>query len=306
MSELLLPDVHGVLRPPGYWDQTNDEYHAGPGTSKSDLDLVARSLRHYWAAKRAPARTERKRTDAMLLGSAVHTAVLEPDLFGEQYVRVPDDAPTRPTSRQINAKKPSAETLDAIAYWRNFEQDNAGKELLTAEQWRTAIEIRDAVHADPIARTIFAGGRAEQSVHAKDAATGLHIKCRIDYLNDAAGLIGDLKTTDDASPADFGRHSANFRYHVQCGYYRRVMREAFGEAPPYWVFVAVEKDPPYAIGVYFVDEEIASLGARLAERDLRRLAQALDSDQWPAYTTSQVSPLVLPGWYVRQAEDSLL
>ena len=306
MQQHLIPDADGVLHPAGFLQQTNEDYHAGPGYSKSDLDLVARSLRHYWAAKRAPNRVPRVRTDAMLLGSAVHCAILEPDLFAAEYVRVPEDAPGRPTARQINAKKPSPETMDAIAFWRDFEAANQGKELLTAEQWATALAMRDAVHADQIARRVLTGGRAEQSVHAIDRQTGLHIKCRLDYLQDGAGLIGDLKTTSDAGPEEFGRSSAVYRYHVQCGYYRRVMREAFGEAPEFWAFVAVEKDPPYAIGVYYVDEDVASLGARMAERDLLKLASALESDRFPAYTPDAVAKLVLPGWYVKRAEESLL
>lgn len=305
MQQTLLPDADGVLHPVGFWPQSNEDYHRGPGYSKSDLDLVARSLRHYWAAKRAPDRVPKKRTDAKLLGSAVHSAILEPDLFPAEYVAMPEDAPSRPTARQVRAKKPSQETLDAVAWWRDFESANKGKELLTADQWSACIAMRDAVHAHPIARSVLTGGMAEQSVHALDRATGLHIKCRMDYLRDGAGLIGDLKTTDDASSEAFGRHAADYRYHVQCGYYRRVMREAFGEAPKYWAFVAVEKEPPYAIGVYYVDDATADLGARMAERDLLRLAEALQADQWPDYTPAQVAPLQLPGWYVRRAEEGL-
>ena len=41
---------------------------------------------------------------------------------------------------------------------------------------------------------------------------------------------------------------------------------AFGEAPPWWVFVAVEKKPPYAIGIYYVTQEQLDLGRRQARR----------------------------------------
>lgn len=289
------------MHPTGFISQTNPEYHSGPGASKSQLDLIARSPAHYWAAYRDPNRVKPEPTPALILGSAVHSAVLEPDLFGGEYTCAPEDAPKRPTAAQVNAKRPSQETADAIAFWRDFEADNAGKTLLTRDQWTTALAMRDAVHRHPLARRLVVGGQAEQSVYATNAGTGALIKCRLDYFLPEAGMIVDLKTTEDASPAGFGRSAANFRYHVQCGWYQHVMAAAFGDAPPYWVFLAVEKSPPYAVGVYHVDAETAALGLRMAMRDLRTLVACEQADTWPDYG-SESQPLQLPGWYVRQQE----
>ena len=288
---------------PGFVEQTNDEYHQGPGVSKSDLSLFAKSPLHWWHAKRNPERERTEPAAALVLGSAIHSAVLEPDLFPSAYASLPEDAPKRPTDRQVNAAKPSADTLNAIAWWRDFEAANAGKELLTAEQWTTTLAVRDAVRRHPIARTIFTGGRAEQSVHAIDAETGAHIKCRFDYLG---GMAADLKSCDDASPDGFGRAAFNFSYYLQPPWYFDVMQSAFGEAPPWWVFVAVEKKPPYAIGIYYVTQEQLDLGRRQARQLLTRLLAAQKLDQWPSYSDHEVRALELPAWGVRQIEMGLL
>ena len=295
-----------TTHPIGFVDQTDDEYHQGPGISKSDLDLIARSPLHYWARKLDPERDTHGGTDAMVLGSAVHAAVLQPDLFASRYATIPDDAPRRPTDRQINAKAPSAETLSAVAFWRDFERANAGKELLTPDQFTTALRIRDSVLSDPLARRAFEGCRAEQSVHAIDPETGEHIKCRIDALQEGMGLIADLKTTEDASEDAFSRSVATYRYYIQQPWYQDVCKAAFGEAPPYWVFVAVEKKSPYAVAVYELEPADIALGRIHARRDLTRLLECRRTGVWPGYTNGQVAKLALPAWFTRRAENELV
>ena len=287
---------------PGFVDQTNAEYHGGPGTSKSDLSLFAQSPLHWWHAKRNPERVAEEQTAALLVGSACHAAVLEPDLFTAEYASIPEDAPRRPTDRQVNAKKPSGDTLEAIAWWRDFETANTGKELLTPDQFATALAVRDAVYRHPIARTLFTGGRAEQSVHAVDTETGEHIKCRFDYLS---GMAVDLKTCEDASPDGFGRDAFVLDYFLQPPWYFDVMASAFGEAPPWWVFVAVEKKPPYAIGIYYATPDQIDLGRRRCRQLFKRLVAAKRLDHWPSYSDHEVRQLELPAWGVKQIENSL-
>ncbi|MEY8688406.1 MAG: PD-(D/E)XK nuclease-like domain-containing protein [Leptothrix sp. (in: b-proteobacteria)] len=301
-TETLHPDADGVysVPPTGFVDEDNDTYQASDAISKSQLDAIAKSPLHWWHRYVNPDREPSESTPALVLGSAVHAAVLEPDLFLSQYAVAPEDAPKRPTSRQIEAKKPSIETLDAIAYWRDFEAANTGKILLTPDQMKAAIGMRDAAHSHPIARQLLRGGVAEQSVYATCQRTGARVKCRIDYLRSEAGMIVDLKTTEDASPAAFGRSSANWRYPVQTAHYQDVMSSAFGEAPPYWVFLAIEKSPPYAIGVYYVDETVASIGRQMARRDLDALLAARQSGVFPGYST-EVQPLEMPGWWIKGA-----
>ena len=71
------------MKPGVYTDIPNDQHHAADGISKSGLDLIARSpylYRHRQAVEQ---------TKAMLIGSAVHCAVLEPALFPHRYTVAP-------------------------------------------------------------------------------------------------------------------------------------------------------------------------------------------------------------------------
>lgn len=66
-------------------DMSNEDYHSGPGVSKSSLDLIHKSIAHL--QNRSLVRIE---TPAMVLGTAVHTAILEPHLWPDGYLRGPD------------------------------------------------------------------------------------------------------------------------------------------------------------------------------------------------------------------------
>ncbi len=62
-----------------------------------------------------------------------------------------------------------------------------------------------------------------------------------------------------------------------------------------FVFIAVEKTPPYAVALYELDAEAVDLGRALARRDLARYANARDFGVWPGYPDA-VQSLSLPKW----------
>lgn len=264
-------------------DLTNEQYHAAPGVSKSQLDLIARSPRHYWAKYLDPNRVTEEPTKAMVIGSATHAAILEPGLFSTRYVCAPDFGnPLTKAAKEAKA---------------DFQAANAGKIVLAAPEFDLCVALRTSVLRHPDASGLLSGGVAESSVFAVDPVTGLTVKCRPDYLKDS-GIIVDLKTTDDASPIEFGRSAAKFRYHVQAAHYLDTFKLAFGEAPSHFVFVVVEKKPPYEVGVYYIEAAAMSVGRQLARRDLNKLAECQASDAWPGYTPDP-QPLAFPEWALR-------
>ena len=61
-------------------------YHTNTSRiSKSGLDLINRAPAHYWERYLNPHASPQKETPALLIGSAVHCAVLEPEEFGKRY-----------------------------------------------------------------------------------------------------------------------------------------------------------------------------------------------------------------------------
>lgn len=256
-------------------DLTNAEYHASSAISKSGLDLIRKAPALFKWRRENP----QEPTPAMRLGTLTHSAVLEPDSFASSVIALPEGI-----DRRTSAGK---------AEWNAFEIEANGREIITAEEMAKLEAIRDAVHAHPAAAKALAGSPTiEQSIFwdIDDVAC----RCRPDCVTER-GVIVDLKTTRDASPDGFAKSIASYRYHVQAAYYSDGYEAAFGEAPRGFVFIAVETEPPYLVGVYVASAQMILRGRSAYEADLETFRRCRDADEWPGYSDTPLT-LELPKW----------
>lgn len=273
-----------------YPDMTNEAYHASKGVSKSHLDDICIehgfSPLHYWDKRVNPDQPPPKeKEEHLILGDAIHKAILEPDLMSG-FAFVPEDAPAKPTEAMKNSKNPSISSQDRVSWWADFERENEGKRILPVKMHKALIGARDAVHMHPAAKHLFKGGNAEQTFFATDPVTGALIKCRTDYdVLEREAMIVDLKTTDDAAPKAFEKSMRNFRYDVQDPWYRHVIHSAFDQQDIVrkFVFVAVEKVRPFAVGIYWIEDDDRQQGMALARRDLDTILACRQSNMWPDF-----------------------
>jgi hypothetical protein len=246
----------------------NADYHADPAVSASHLHAVAASPYHYWARFLDPNRPPSLQTAAMKLGSLTHCAVLEPDELSSRYgICLP---------RNTKAGKEMEGEMIA-----------AGIEAVTASEMEQAMAMAGSVRSHQAAAALLRDGKAEQSFWWDDTPTGLRCKCRPDWYT--GNTIVDLKTTTDASPKGFARSVAQWRYHVQQNHY---LAGTFAER---FVFIAVEKTYPYAVGVYELDEAAALYGETERRNNLQTIADCRAISEWPGYGNT-IQPLSLPAW----------
>jgi hypothetical protein len=249
-----------------------------------------------------PNRKPREETPAMMIGTAIHAAVLEPDKFAADYVVLPDDRPRRPTSIQLNAKKPSDETLAAIDWWDRFTEANTGRVVITGEDYAACQAIAAQVRTHPAARALFRDGKAEQSAFWIDPETKVLCKARPDWM--MPGAILDVKSTENASLSAFQRSVVSWRYHVQAAWYLDGLAQATGERVEAFIFCCFEKKPPYAAAFYYADADMIELGRREYRQALRVYADCLSADKWPGYT-NEILPISLPVWVLNAANDNI-
>lgn len=276
---------------------TNEQYHADTSRiSKSGVDEINRSPAHYYNKYLDPNRLRKPPTEAFRRGSIFHKLVLEPDDFKNEYVILPASAPAYPTETQWKAENPSKETRQAIEFWRQLTTSKPNHTMITIEEYELAQRMRDAVMRHTSARELFElQGVAEETILFTDPDTGAPCKCRPDWRV-RQGIIVDLKSTKDASPEAFGRAAYNYRYHVQSPFYVDGTNASFGhEAVQEFVFVAVESEPPYGVGVYFIGKEDMELGRRDYKRNLATYVACKESGIWPAYSQA-IEPLRIPTW----------
>ena len=266
---------------------SNEDYHRGPGISKSGLDLINRSPAHYQEYRRHP----RPATPAMALGTAVHAAILEPDDFAARFR--PDPAP----GSYSKAAKEERAAMEAEGFVIVHTAKDAGH--WEKDDWRAVHAMRDAVMTHPIASILLDPdqGQAEQTAFWIDRDTGRLCKARPDFLNDGHNLCVDLKTTEDASYTEFQRSVFKWRYHVQAAYYSHGLTRVDRPVRDF-VFVAIEKSPPFCIGCYALIYEAKRVGWIQAEHDLRTYDACMRSNEWPGYA-QEIRELDLKEWQLK-------
>lgn len=271
---------------PGFYPKeklSNEAYHTSEGISKTGLVKLARSPAHYKAPPLPPTR-------ALVVGSAFHTAVLEPEKFEQQYAILPADM--------------KATTKAGIA-WK-AEQIKAGKEILTAAEGANLPGMSKAVREHPKAAALLTGGVVEMSAFWVDRDYGFTGKVRTDFINDNAIII-ELKSCTDARPFQFSRDFIKYDYAIQDAWYRHGLTEAAEQElgrdieHNHFVFIAVEKEPPYGIGTYKTPEVMLE-AARDIINVLRAIyARCLESEKFPCYDT-EIMEIETPKWWLNKQE----
>ena len=250
-------------------DSNDAAYFDHPAINVSSLKMILRSPAHYLADKQNP----RKSTPAMQLGTAIHCAILEPERFAKTYVQSPDCDKRTKAGKEI---------------WEALEQ--SGKQPIKQDDWQTIDGIRASLH-NSRANYYLQNGEAEKTVLTK--IHDIDAKAKIDYCWQS-GACFDLKTTDDACPRAFERTIEKYKYHMQAAWYLDCLNAA-GHDFDRFIFIAIEKEPPYAIGIYELDDYAIQSGRELCLQALNIYRECLESDSWQAYEQGIVK-VSLPRW----------
>ena len=259
------------------FDLSAEEYHAHAAVGSTTLKTIhAKTPAHARAQLDGP----KEPTPAMRFGTALHTVLLEPDSVGRRIAVLPEGI-----DRRTKAGK---------ADWDAFHAENAERQVVTADDWAKLKAIQASVRGNPLALALLRHGYAEPSIFWDDGDTGTACKCRPDWLNEAARVVVDLKSTQDAEPRAFERHAYALGYHLQAAYYLDGVRELAFE-PEAFVFVAVEKEPPYAVAFYQASASFLEAGRIAYRMALATFAECEAKGEWPGYPAA-LQELLLPPW----------
>ncbi|HAT7515132.1 TPA: exodeoxyribonuclease VIII [Kluyvera ascorbata] len=306
------------FEPGRYEGLPNSVYHAANGISSTQVKDARVSLMFYHG-RHVTKTIRRESSDALTFGSLAHTLALEPEKLHEEFAvfpGIPAGAFTTTDSlkafiREYNTDKPKADQLkltgkkeelqeairavnpDAI-FADEFEQQwrdsVAGKTILTSEQLNLATAIQQALlNHESAGKLLRHPSRAvETSYFGMDEETGLEVRVRPDLEVEVNSVrIGvDLKTISmgrvkqEGLRAKLHREIIDRDYHISAGMYCNVAD--FDQF--FWIFV--NKDEGYHwVAVIEASEDLLDLGLLEYQRIMRALAQAYDTDSWPAPVT---------------------
>lgn len=254
---------------------SNAEYHAHDSLSASGLKILAtQTPAHFRHRMDHP-----EHKTIFDVGTATHSLVLEDDHTGIRRLDYPD---WKTKAAQEDRRQAYAE----------------GMVPLLEKDYREVVAMRDSVAAHPLARIALEGGKAEQSLFWRhDSGTILRARPdKLDLESKVGPLICDLKSTVNADPRRFGKTAYDLGYHQQDPHYRDGVQAVTGTAPSF-LFILVEKAPPYLVSVVELDDEATGIGRNLNAQAIHTYNHCTATGHWPGYAAA--APISLPAWATR-------
>lgn len=257
------------------------EYRSHPAVNFSTLKAILTSPAHYQAALSEP----RKETPAMLIGTLVHSVILEAR-------ELPDIAAVKPDGLSLATKDGKAWKAEIAA--RNLP-------IISADDAGMIRGMAETVQQNPDAAAMLAVLQSRET----PIIANLHgVECK--GLLDAHGVsadptygvrhcIMDLKTTDDGSEHAFARNVARYHYDMQAAMYSDLLgiHENL-ENPPWFGWLVVEKSAPYTARVWDASDWIERGRDKLI-RALDALQECRESGTWP-HPDQGINILTRPAW----------
>lgn len=298
-------EISAPTEPGHYFGIPNEVYHAGPGVSKSQLDLLHKAPALLEWSKNAP-RDEEARAQVDI-GDALHALVLEPERFDAEYVvefQPPAGAlvtvedlknacdergigyTSKDTKPSLTAKlldmDPDAPVLEKLR--SDWARSIGKRRILTVEEVRKLSFMRGSLMAHPFARALLeAPGPVESCIYWIDPATGLLMRMRPDKLASfgQVEIIADVKITGDMDA--FARSIDEYRYHVQDAVYNEGYEQHFKRQAKFVLVVVSSKREMgrYPVRCFELDQDDRIAGQNAMRQDVETYVECQRTGKWP-------------------------
>jgi hypothetical protein len=167
--------------------------------------------------------------------------------------------------------EPYGAKTKAYADWLATQE----REVVSGRDYAFILKLQRSVHLHAVASELLAGGEAEGVVRAEYC--GVPCQIRMDWFSPEHGLV-DLKTCD--SLKWFEADCRRFGYIFQLAFYRAVIRVVTGVTVPIHI-IAVEKNEPFATGVWQLTGDVLDTAERINVAALARFGKCLYTGMWP-------------------------
>lgn len=266
--------------------ESNKDYHSDlTAISKSRLANMSVCPKYFKWCEDNP----KEPSEDLIFGSAFHKLVLEPETFGKEFLVMPS----------IDKR-----TKQGKETYEQFIISSEGRDIITQEQYDTICAMKDSVMSNKYARALLKGNR-EHSFYTIDELTQERIKVRPDCYRSVQDIIviTDLKSCKSAMPDDFARDLVKYSYDLQAYMYTSSVAKVMNipKENVDFVFIAVEKKPPYLINILQADQYVLERGEALFREYIGKYHECKESGVWydlnGAYGV--INNLTLPNYLIR-------
>lgn len=180
--------------------------------------------------------------------------------------------------------------------WQEFAAEHEGKTLLTEREYHERFDGYESalknIQAHECAKKILFSESAAWSQRFiwPCVETDLPLKGELDLIDEAAGIVCDVKTAADVDADSFQRAVFNFGYDIQAAHYLDAMRRFAGDIDLVYCWVVIRNKPPYNVEVYEASSELLNVGEERRLQRLRFFYDCINTGRWvtPSHGISSV------------------
>lgn len=264
---------------------TEQEYRSHPAISRSELFKIKESPEKFRYHKDNP----EPPTPSLIFGQLFHAMALQPETVWEQFAASPN------VDRRTKAGKEA---------YVEFERQSENKTVVTADMVELATEMCKALYANEAVRKLL-DGEKEKEFFWVDELTGEECKCRADVVSTIGNLniIVDLKSAENASTEAFTKDAVKYGYDFQSAMYKTGVERNTGKTYIF-VFIVVEKKPPYAVNILQADDLFVRRGYDMFRELIGIYHDCKQTGNWYGYLGkfNQINSLALPAWLAKEVE----
>ena len=301
-----------------------DKLRGTEWVSPSDLKGI-RCLKDFFYKKSLPSIHK----DIFDIGTAVHSAILEPEKFHDEITYIPEKELPDEKYNMDGQKTLTAGNKKVIL---EFKENNNNKIVLRQNAWNSIVEIKNAVNTYPGARMLLdlRNSYVETSFYAryiwdrndrfvrhepcekeakKDSDLIMLVRTKADLSHKHKLYSMDFKTTIDASPMGFAREAAKYEYDIQAAMVNDLVGININKKVETFVFLVAEKVPPFLVAMYDVRTQDIYEAQTVYLRRLNLIRQAVRDENYPGFEMFAENRfglinLNLPEWYKANKNNS--
>ncbi len=274
-----------------------DDYVAIKRMNPSTLVYGRRSMK---ALRRVITEGFWEASDVMVLGTSIHSLLLEPDEFEERFAVMPSYHLDADNCTQGGKSSTSRATKYCEEMEAGFVRAIGSKTLLLRSQYDTALTCIESIRSRPAMVEIIEHSHKEVTVLGE--IDGIECKGRIDLLHPSK--IVDLKNTADVSERKFKRIFDDLGYAFKLAMYRELVRQNTVGVRDVEI-IAQETSGDFDNVLYTLPSDWLDDAMNDVMRVIAMYKQSLATGVWPGVDGGQDRvELERPYWQKKEADQS--
>lgn len=288
-STSLLPQIDPTFKPHWVEGLSNEEYHSDKSCHSSSGNRIILDSPRAFFAYQTKETEEQEEKSYFKLGTAVHMALLEQDLFKKFFVVSPKFS----GEGMYKSKEAWMSTLPP------------GALVLSKKEYEKLLRMVDSVLAHSDACLLLKHGFAEISGYYPDPITGIKCRFRPDKFNPIHMANIDIKTTrGKIDERSFANSIYSWKYHAQMAMYCDGIKAVTGKKVDFPAFLCIQSIAPFECALYIADDKMMSVGHQEYKRGLSILNECIKSNIWPGFQP-KMQDISLPKWVSLDSEIEL-